>query len=211
MWDQGTLDMGAELWFAAAVAGPQVLGAGLYRAARGADRAGRREFLPIPLAAGAIALLQGCLGVPGAMLAAPLAVLASGALVAAGGEGGVGRGPLLIGGGLLIWCALLVSPVAALGLGAEFGPLLALLTAGLAVAAHGGRLARVYADPACEPPLPWFLWSASHGGWALMAMFAGLPWPLLAFPLVAQAMSLGIGIFALEGGAERREREGAAR
>lgn len=211
MWYQGGSDMGAELWFAAAVAGPQILGAWLYRRARAEDRAGRRALAPVPLAAAGVGLLYWALGAPEVVLAAPVAVAASGALVVAGGEGGIGRGAVLVGAGLLIWCALLVAPATVLGIEAEFGPLIALLTAGVAVAALGPRLVRAYFEPSREPPLPWFLWSAGHGGWAVMTMILGLPWALIAFPVVAQVLTLGIGLIALEGAGERREREETAR
>ncbi|TPE44544.1 hypothetical protein [Amaricoccus solimangrovi] len=212
MWDQGAVDMGAELWFAAAVAGPQVLGAGLHRAARGARRG---TLAPVPAAALGLAAIEWCLGVPAAALAAPLAVALAGAVVVAGRERRAGaregavRAALALSLAPLIWGALMVAPAARIGVGAEIGPVLALLTGLAALAAHWPALAAAYADPGREPPLPWFLWSASHGGWAVMVMFADLPWPFLAFPLVAQAATLGIGIFALEGGSERRGGEGA--
>lgn len=211
MLDQGSSDMGAELWFALAVAAPQVLGAALYRAAKSMDPAARRTLAPIPLAALAVGGSQVALGVPEAMLAAPASVaLAGGFVVLGAGRPGRGAAPLALGL-LVVWSALVIGPAMWLGLAAEFGPLVALLTGLAALAALGPRLVGVCAGVSREPPLPWFLWSASYGGWALMAMFADLAWPFLVFPFLAQALTLGIGLFALEGGREGRGREGAAR
>lgn len=203
--------MGAELWFAAAVAGPQILGAGLHRASRPPSRE-RGSLAPVALAAIGMAVIQATLGAPAALLAAPAAVALAVMLVGFGRPAGnCPGGALAAGFAPLVWCALMLAPAVWLGVEDEFGPLLALLTAAAAVIAHWPRLAGVYAVPDREPPLPWFLWSAGHGGWAVMVMVSGLPWPFLAFPLASQAMTLGIGIFALDGGAERREGGNATR
>ncbi len=204
----------AQFWFAAAVAGPQILGAGLYRATR--SRAERRALAPVSVVAAALVVVLAALGTPAPLLVAPAATALSGAFVVAGSMprpmgAGAGWGAAMLGLLALAWTAVLIAPAVRSAGGAELGMPLAALLGGAALAAHWPRLAAVYADPAREPPLPWFLWSASNGGWAVMVMVAGEPWPFLAFPLVAQAATLGIGIFALEGGPERRERGDAAR
>jgi hypothetical protein len=194
-WDGG-------IWFAAAVAAPQVAAVAMYLGATRAEARARCRLVAIPLVALAFAALQLRLGQPAPRIAPALVVAAATgiALVGLGGEAIARDGrPAGVALGLMLWAALIGAPAGALGVGAEFGPVLALLTGGAALVAHWPSLAAAYAEPGCEPPLPWFLWSASHGGWALISLAAGMPWPLLAFPFVAQAMTLGIGLVALEG------------
>lgn len=216
--------MSVEIWFAAVVAGPQILGAFIYRAVM--SRSARRALAPLPVVTAALVVVLALVGAPGVLLIAPGVAAISGALVVAGpaarsGDAGKVRAAMILGLIALAWSALLLAPgvrSAAVSAplfvpagAADLGTPLAALLGGAALAAHWPRLAAVYADPASEPPLPWFLWSASHGGWAVMLMVAGEPWPFLAFPLAAQAATLGIGIFAIEGVPDRRERGRAAR
>ena len=219
MWDARDMAWGAGweggIWIAAAVAAPWILAATMYLGARRSDPRARGRLLAAPLVALAFAALQVRLGQP-APTAAPALVAAAAAgiaLVGMGGEGVARDGrPAGVALCLMLWCALIGAPAGALGVEAEFGPAFALLTGGAAVAAHWQSLAAAYAEPGREPPLPWFLWSAGHGAWALSSMAAGMPWPLLAFPFLAQAMTFGIGLFALEGRpAEAGEGDAAAR
>ncbi|PZQ45373.1 MAG: hypothetical protein DI556_22840 [Rhodovulum sulfidophilum] len=206
----GPLGSGVGLWFGAAIVAPQVLAAALYL---GAPPAARGRLAPIPLAALLFAALQSRLGLPAPLVAPALVAAAAAALPLVAGAGAArewrAAGTAL---GLMLWGALLVAPADTLGIEAEFGPVFAAMTAAAALAAHWPALAAAYREPGREPPLPWFLWSAGHGGWALLGMAGGVPWAFLAFPLAAQAMTLGVGLLALEGRAgEAGEGEPAAR
>jgi hypothetical protein len=90
--------------------------------------------------------------------------------------------------------------------------------AGLAFVTLGGltavtsswpTLRSTFARPENERPLPWFVWSAAYGLLALAIMAEGLAWPFLVYPLALQAISLVVGLLALDGAESARAPLGA--
>jgi hypothetical protein len=223
MWNAGNaagpLGWGAEVWCGGVVVAAQVMALSFYLGARGRAPRARGRIAPIPLVALAFAAAQFHLGVPAPEIAPALVTVLCGGIALVGAGGADVRREWFVAGialGLLAWSALGVAPLGApeagTGVDADFGLVFAALTGGAALAAHWPSLVAAFAEPGREPPLPWFLWSASHGAWVLFCIAAGMPWPFFAFPLVSQAATFGIGLFALDGRpAEVREGRGATR
>jgi hypothetical protein len=149
-------------------------------------------------------LLLGRLGAPQAALIAPGLGAVSALLVTTcspGAAAGRREGPaLILPAGVILWSLLLLGPVGDLPTAAEIRMAFALLSGLVAGVAGLALLAGACTDPAREPPLAWFLWSAGYGAAALAAMAAQLDWAYLVFPLLAQGILLVAGIVILGSG-----------